>query len=73
MTHLNWVGESPHLRPNMFAKKQAFTVLQCRARSTALRLFHRAVVLAARPVKIRIIWFAARQEPAPLEKPQSLP
>jgi hypothetical protein len=34
------------------------------------RLFHRAAGWAARPVRIRIILLAARQGPAPLEKPQ---
>jgi hypothetical protein len=44
-----------------------------KARLPALRLFHRAVIWAARPMRIRIIKFLAWQEPAPLEKPQSLP
>jgi len=37
------------------------------------RLFHRPVVWAAQPREIQIILFAVRQEPAPLEEPQSLP
>ena len=34
------------------------------------RLFHRAVVLAARPMRIGIFVFPARRQPAPLEEPQ---
>jgi len=49
------------------------------------RLFHRAVILTARPsgiqvtvfavrpMRIRITLLATQQEPAPLEEPQSLP
>jgi len=38
--------------------------------SPPLRLFQRPATWAARPVRIRIILFAARHEPAPLEEPQ---
>jgi hypothetical protein len=47
--------------------------MQRKAHSPTLRLFHRDAGLAARRVRIQIILLAARQEPAPLEKPQSLP
>jgi len=37
-----------------------------KARSPALRHFHRAVASTARPLRIRILYFAARPPPAPL-------